>query len=57
MTDRKTAKQKREIQNVIYMHLDIKKQQINKIILNYSNFFKYDNSIFVQVTDELSWSS
>ena len=54
MTDRKTAKQKREIQNVIYMHLDIKKQQINKIILNYSNFFKYDNSIFVQVTDELS---
>ena len=31
-TDRRTAKQKGESQNVISMHSDIKKEQINKII-------------------------
>ena len=35
-----TAKQKGKSQNVISMHLDIKNEQINKIIWNYSNFFE-----------------
>ena len=33
-TDRRTAKQKGENQNVISIHLDIKKEQINMIIQN-----------------------